>query len=199
MVENWFSTPIYYNDLNNFDTSNSKKEIFKAYDDLEKSNILTTFNGTSSISYNTEVSDVLNYFNMIYTKELILQECYQYVLSLGIKCNSIHVKQSWVIGYKNNQYQGEHNHGYEDNGISGVFYVEAPQGSSPIIFSHPIPYNTHSIITSSNMSQYTSDVEYAVIENRIVIFPNYLRHRVPNNSKLDGRRLAFVFNAYIVN
>ena len=194
MVENWFATPIYYNDIDI--CTAAKEEIINGYNTLEKLNILTNFSGTSSISYNTEIRDVINHFNMINTKKLIISECNSYLSSIGISFNVIELIDSWVIGSKGKQFQGEHDHGYVDNHISGIFYAETAIGSSPIIFSQPNPYNQHITISNSN-TQYAANMVYKVIENRIIIFPSYLRHRVPSSSNLDGRRLALVFNARI--
>ena len=196
MVENWFATPIYYSDIDNGTCIAAKKEIVNAYDTLENLNILTNFSGTSSISYSTGIKDVIDHFNMINTKKLLISECNNYLSSIGISFNAIEVIDSWVIGSKGNQFQGEHNHGYEDNHISGIFYAETALGSSPIIFSQPNPYNQHITISNSN-TQYGPNIVYKVTENRVMIFPSYLRHSVPSSNKLEGRRLAIVFNARI--
>jgi uncharacterized protein (TIGR02466 family) len=196
MVENWFAVPVYYNDINKNICEAAKEEIINAYNSLKNSNHLSNFNGTSSISFGTEIKDVISHFNMQETKNLLLQECWNYTSVLDIKCKDIKINYNWVVGYTNNQHQGLHNHGYQDNKLSGVFYVEAPTGSSPIIFSQPNPYTEHITIRSSQ-TQYSATVSYKAIENRVIIFPNYLNHHVPSNSELEGRRVAFVFNALV--
>jgi uncharacterized protein (TIGR02466 family) len=196
MVENWFAVPIYYNDLDKDICKRSKDEVITAFNNLNNSNLLTNFNGTSSLSYNTLITDVIRHFNMKETRNLLVQECCSYITALGIKCKEVNFENNWVIGYEDKQYQGEHNHGYENNSISGVFYVEVPHGSSPIIFTQPNPYNNHVTITESH-GHYSEEISYNALENRIIIFPSYIRHRVPSSSKLEGRRIAFVFNASI--
>ena len=196
MVENWFPTPIYYNDIDNVKCIAAKEEIINAYNTLENLNILTNYSGTSSLSYSTDIRDVIDHFKMTNTKKLVLSECSSYINSIGISFNEIEIIDNWVIGYKGNQFQGEHDHGYVNNYISGIFYAETAPGSSPIIFTHPNPYKKHITITNSN-PQFAESTVYEVTENRVLIFPSYLRHSVPSSSKLDGRRLALIFNARI--
>ena len=198
MVENWFATPIYYNDIDNDTCIAAKEEIINAYNTLEELNILTNYSGTSSLSFSTDIKDVIDHFNMVNTRKLVISECSSYLNFIGISFNEIEMIDNWVIGYKGNEFQGEHDHGYIHNYISGIFYAETAPGSSPIIFSHPNPYNQHITISNSN-TQYAASIVYKVTENRVLIFPSYLRHRVPGSSKLDGRRLALVFNVRIKN
>ena len=197
MIQDWFATPIYYNDMESDKIVAEKKEIIDAFDSLEKNNQLVNFNGTSRLTFSTKIESVIKHFNLINTERLVLQECHNYMTSIGVIFKNIKILHNWVIGYTNNQYQGEHNHGYDNKILSGVFYVQVSDNASPIVFSTPNPYEQHIVCTGTNLVN-VSFIGYEAKENRIIIFPSFLKHNVPVNDKLQGNRLAFAFNAEVL-
>ena len=191
MNDNWFNIPVY----------NKKKaflpyELNQLYDgfvDLKNKNILTNHNGTSLLSYNTNIKSVLDYFDLKHIKEKIRLYCNDYLINCGVKFNNVETREDWLIGYTKGEYQGEHNHGYDDRFISGIIYAKVPVGSSLIQFTTPNPYLNHTCI------RYTQTISYTPEEGMIIIFPSFLKHNVLPNTNLseESLRLCISFNAEI--
>lgn len=191
MNENWFSIPIYYK--SNILTQQEIQQLYDGFVLLKEKKLLANFNGTSLLTFNTAINSVLDYFNLDHIKEKIRLYCNDYLINCNIKFKNIVIQSNWLIGYDKNDYQGEHNHGYENNYISGVVYVKVPANSSPIVFLNPNPFISHIC------SQET--VSYVPTEGMILIFPNFLKHKVLPNKNImeDELRLGLSFNARVFN
>ena len=191
-TKEWFGIPIYCRaDVFSFD---EKTQLYNSFVKLKDQDALRTYNGTSHLTYGTNIISVLDMFNLQSIKEKIRLYCNDFLIECGTKFKRVDVNSDWLIGYNKNEYQGEHNHGYVDNVISGVVYVRVPENSSPIIFSTPTPFITHACLKNLRDS-----VFYTPAEGMIIIFPSFLKHKVmPNTDISDGSlRLGLSFNAAI--
>lgn len=80
--------------------------------------------------------------------------------------------------------------------LSGVYYVKAPVGSSPLLCHDPRTVKTFSAppSTGSKLTPYTADsAVFPVEESRLIIFPGWLEHSVAANQS-TGDRVVLSFN-----
>jgi hypothetical protein len=193
MNENWFSIPLYHK--SNILTQQEIQQLYDGFVFLKEKNLLANFNGTSLLTFNTAINSVLDYFNLDHIKEKIRLYCNDYLINCNIKFKNIVIESNWLIGYNKNDYQGEHNHGYDNNYISGVVYIKIPANSSPIVFLTPNPFVSHICL------QEFDTVSYVPTEGMILIFPSFLKHKVLPNKNImeDELRLGLSFNARVFN
>ena len=189
MITNLFPVPIYHvvNAFNKKDLDQIKNR----YNFFKERSLLNNFNGTSLLSFNTPSGGAsLNNPLMNDIRDKVLFHCLQYINQLGIKIEGMTITKDWVIGYEKDQYQGEHNHGYDNSDISGVIFASVPEGASPLIFITPNPYALHSCVVNES--------SYGIIpeEGMVVLFPSFLKHKIlPNiNMEVGHLRLAMSFN-----
>ena len=192
MINNYFNIPVYCK----YDAfqQHEHRQLYQSFINLRDKNLLKNFNGTSLLSYNTNINSVLDFFSLNHIKEKIRIYCNDYLINCGGTFSSVEVDSDWLIGYNRNEYQGEHNHGYNDNYISGVLYACVPVNSSPIIFTSPNPYSRHLTIRKSEAIHYNPE------EGMLLLFPSFLNHKVmPNTNITDNSlRLVLSFNAKII-
>ena len=165
-------------------------QIKNTYFDLKKKEKLINYNGNSLLSYSTNVGSVLNAPHMHSIRDGVISHCLNYFKLIDVEYDSVSIIGDWVIGYEKDQYQGEHNHGYESKDFSGVIYASVPKGSSPLMLHTPNPYGDHAAVCK------TSSVSIAPSEGMIILFPSFLRHNIlPNfNTPAGSLRLALAFN-----
>lgn len=94
-------------------------------------------------------------------------------------------------------------HVHEDSIVSGVYYSQAPHGSSPLVFSDP--RGGSSMETSGQKAQtfmpaapFHHQYHFYPKAGDMIIFPSYLVHQVPPNSieAADSPRIAWPFNLF---
>ena len=81
---------------------------------------------------------------------------------------------SWFVGYDVGEYSVEHDH--IPWLFSGVYYLNTPKGSSPLVFS-------------------TSGKKIKAEEGKVLVFPANMRHHVPKNKCRD--RMALIGNLIV--
>jgi hypothetical protein len=191
MINNHFNIPVYckYDAFQQYEL----RQLYDSFLNLKNKNLLKNFNGTSLLTYNTNINSVLEYFNLNHIKEKIRLYCNDYLINCGVTFSRVEVDSDWLIGYNKNEYQGEHHHGYNDNSISGVLYACVPANSSPIIFMPPNPYSQHLTLKKSQSIYYNPE------EGMLLIFPSFLKHKVLPNLDIpdNALRLGLSFNAVV--
>ena len=86
---------------------------------------------------------------------------------------------------------------HPNNYLSGVYYVDVPEGAPALVFQDPRPVSI--MPWSGKLSPITANAaaEQAV-PGRMVIFPSWLRHHVPSNEG-PGERISISFNLMFKN
>jgi len=191
MNKNWFSIPIYHKD--SILSQQEIQQLSNGFLILKENNLLKNYNGTSLLNYDTNIFSALDYLNLNNIKEKIRLYCNDYLINCNVKFRNIEIEQNWLIGYNKNEYQGEHNHGYKDNHVSGVVYIRVPASSSPITFLSSNPFSDHIVVKDFE------SVNYIPTEGMILIFPSFLKHKVLPNINITGEelRLGLSFNARV--
>ena len=144
----------------------------------------TTYSSTSGIE---EFDDVKPFMDYIYQKSLeFLDRC-----GYDIDKINLHGKvftSEMVVG-------DSHAHHIHPNSLlSGVFYLQVPAGSAPIVFSDTrtmkrmvsLPKINETIINSA-------EVPVVPKPGMLVLWESWVTHSVPKNQSVDGR-ITLVFN-----
>ena len=111
------------------------------------------------------------------------------------------ISTSWVNRYKETELNPKHSH--PNALLSGVYYVESEESSSPIIFEKPYLYTNlfHSTIKptfqNKNNNQFNTDY-YGLkpVTGDLYIFPSWLEHYVPPQPTAKIR-YSIAFNAFV--
>jgi uncharacterized protein (TIGR02466 family) len=114
--------------------------------------------------------------------------------SMNIPIDNIVIEHAW---YNENRGLGAHNQPHIHQGIlSGVFYVDAPQGSGLLNLINPAmnalwPGHT----TSTSHNQHTADVaRVRPTTGELYLWPSYLPHSVDPNTRDTTVRKSISFN-----
>ena len=89
-----------------------------------------------------------------------------------------------------------HNHPFSD--ISGVYYIKTPDDCGKIAFEHPaidvLDYY-YSPEPSKEFNEYNSQIWWKpAVENRLYLFPSWLKHHVEPNLNKTEERVSISFN-----
>ena len=89
-----------------------------------------------------------------------------------------------------------HSHPFSD--ISGVYYVKTPDDCGDIVFEHPaidvLDYY-YSPEPSKEFNEYNSQIWWKpAVENRLYLFPSWLKHHVEPNLNKTEERVSISFN-----
>ena len=93
-----------------------------------------------------------------------------------------------------------HNHPFSD--ISGVYYVKTPDDCGNIVFEHPALDVLNYYLDDNNtiieeFNAYTSPTWWKpAVENRLYLFPGWLKHYVEPNLNKTEERISISFNIH---
>ena len=134
-----------------------------------------------------------------------LRPFFEYACQLAFKACSdldfidcdIAITSAWVNVNDSRQcMNGEHVHG---DVFSGVFYLQAPEGSGPLSISNPaINRVWNGCSLSAQKNEFTAEtIKIAPVEGSVIVFPSYLPHSVETNNH-DEERISVSFNIIAV-
>ena len=186
-----FSTPLYVNNLGNFDKS-----------DLRYLDYTHTTPSGESFAFLTSVDKkVLDRPELALVRGLIEKEiefCARDLYALAPNVE-FYITNSWVNIYGRGDQAGAHMH--HNSLLSGVLYLQATEAGGEIVFHKdmqsqvPFPLAIDPDVVSSNIYNCKS-WGYKPQTNDICIFPSALSHSVlPNGS--DEMRWTLAFNAFV--
>ncbi|MDX1574725.1 MAG: TIGR02466 family protein [Kiloniellales bacterium] len=85
-------------------------------------------------------------------------------------------------------------HTHPNNLLSGVYYVQVPDGRDGLVFHEPRP---QALVISPKVKKLSaltgSEAKVEVREGRLVIFPSWLQHSVAS-TRAEGERISVSFN-----
>ncbi len=189
MIHNFFSTPIYIDNV--FDTA-VESELSLVMPKLKFKNDWQPDNDTALTTFiPDEQINVLENFNLDTTKELIFKHVNKYLNDAQQPVtDELHIQSSWLNTFDKDQNIGLHEHGYQPNVVSGVYYHKAHKDSGMISFKSPNPFV---ISFPHRCNQYSNIVKVPPEPGMIILFPSWLLHKVePNRS--DKERVSLSFN-----
>jgi len=185
-----YSVPIWQSEYSEFE---EHKEIFltavKEYKEKNptKENTRSNIAGYQSPDTLQGVEELRPLF------EYICQMGFRAVADLDfIECD-IALTSAWLnINDSRQCMNSEHVHG---DVFSGVFYLQAPEGSGKLVLQNPAinkMWNGCQLATQKN--QFTGEtIRIEPVEGNIILFPSYLPHSVETNDH-DEERISISFN-----
>ncbi len=113
------------------------------------------------------------------------------LLAINQDPDPLRISDCWVNIYERGHSQEIHAHA--NNIVSGVYYLTAPVGASPIMFHSP----DADLMLSPSFSE-LNDYNNAAVgfepkAGTMVIFRSHVKHSV-KTSQIDGERISIAFN-----
>ena len=191
MIENFFSTPIYIHTIT--DTLLLDNEIESVLPKVQFANDWQPDNDTAETTFSNQTPDIISVLGMNVTKQVIKKHMSNYLAQVGQTYvpNSIEINSSWINKFAKEQVIGFHEHGYQPNVISGVYYHRYIPGAGDIQFRSSNPF----LVTFPHQTEkYSNVVNIEVEQGMILLFPNWLMHKVMPN-RTNNTRISLAFNA----
>ena len=195
-VQGWFSTPIYFNKVQEPVLSTIQKEFDSVVLEFEKNDTFQYNAGwlprTHKISDTNFKTNFLEDYKLdTFVKELSIH-VNAYVQEIGMpasKATSFKITNSWMTKFASNEFSHSHDHGSSD--ISGAYYYAVPNHTNggSIQFHSPV----EQLNTSYVYEHIPRQVAYPAEVGGILLFPSWLRHGVSFNES-DQDRMSVSFN-----
>jgi len=185
MLEQWFTTPIYYSLVDNIDSI--QDEIGSVINQINFSKKLEWGSKNHSLSDPTFSENIISKYDMFNFENELMSHIEKLISEttgkVGVKSR---VFSSWVTNTKYGEYTTVHNHAGAD--ISGVYYYKTNQHDGDIYFMNP-----------NLASQQTpwfgrlDSINHSPSVGKILLFPSWLLHGVRTNETGD-ERISLAFN-----
>jgi uncharacterized protein (TIGR02466 family) len=179
-----FPTCVMIFDLNEVNMSALKDIILskQTYDHR-----LVIDNGRSSFGK----ENILDEPELLNLKNIILSSIKKYSLINGL-AGQLAISNSWFNIMGPDGYIDLHRH--EGSTLSGALYIDAPNGSSNLIFSSPLkPFRMSQIFnTEPNNIFNEGEIEIPVETGKLILFPSWLEHKTSKNK--NEQRIVLSFN-----
>jgi hypothetical protein len=91
--------------------------------------------------------------------------------------------------------QFHNTHAHPNCVLSGVFYLQVPEGSSPIVFYDPRPFRK--MVKRNTPTQTETNQDELVIypqKGLLMMWESWLEHSVPENFNTEEGRVTLIFN-----
>ena len=190
----FFSTPVWINQINNFETINNElknyiyEEKEKNPDGVKKSNV----NG-----WHSEGFDLKNERLKKFTNE-ISNNIGAAVKDMGwdLETQVVKITNMWAIINKDRAFNERHHHG--NSSLSAAYYVKAEKNSGDIIFFDPRQANVFHHPASKEANSLNCQVQSVTPKaGTLVLFPSYLEHKVDENLS-NEERIVVSFNISLI-
>lgn len=117
--------------------------------------------------------------------DAITQSLDGYIQRVSNFVSTAYIEDHWLQEYNHGAAHMPHHH--PDSIISGVYYIESNNQGSPLVF-----YNPNNAQHFMNYSTYSNMVE--CWQGRLILFPSWLLHGVPECRNEDVLRRVIAFN-----
>lgn len=115
-----------------------------------------------------------------------------YLDELGYKAPKNFSTQVFASEMFEGDKHGPHTH--PNSILSGVFYLQAPEGSSDILFNDPKPFRKYIDLEIENNTLHNyHQVFFKAEKGLLVMWQSWIEHEVPENKSKEGR-ITLVFN-----
>jgi len=185
-IEHFFPTPIA--SIRDVDMAEKMLPIAKKYlaDKKHLSNEWGYKNTYKSNGGLNEYKDFDEFTNWIH------DQARWYLNELGYKCPNEFSTQIFASEMLEGDKHGPHTH--PNSILSGVFYLQAPEGSSKILFNDPKPYRKYIDLEVENNTLHNyHQVFFNAEKGLLVLWQSWIEHEVPENKSQEGR-ITLVFN-----
>lgn len=190
-LQTWFPTPIWYDDLVNFDDVVvdliAEKWITFSEKNTNNSIKISNVGGWQSFSLNLSDCDEQEKKLFEIIKENIEIVTSQYSMKVQIKFDN------WWVNINGNL---DYNIGHKHPGaiLSGIFYLKVPDSDPGNLIFHRQHDDFHlqSYTKGNNELTYTRTI-YPPVKKRLIVFPAWLEHSVERNMS-NQKRISISFN-----
>lgn len=160
------------------------------------------YNTTYNSSYKRGYRELQSLEQIKPVREYILQLSEDFLQKYGYDkktCSRLYISNLFVSEIFPGEQHPSHRH--PNSIVSGVFYLQVPQGSSPIIIEDPRPhfsfFGPDNFISQETIYNTPQVVLYPKVGD-IYLWNSWLPHTVPvSRSSYDGGRVTMVFNVNI--
>ena len=192
-VEAWFPTLVFYDDLHVSDAT--REAALAAIRDAVGEELLATAprcsaaESPNTLHLDPRLAPLLG--DLVPSVGRFLFE----VLRCDPRCTDFFIGRCWPV-VQNTAGQGEL-HRHAGALVSAVFYLDAPEGSGGIEFRKPYWSSYDHLVKQELTAVSFSQVTYAAVTNRLLLFASDLFHRaLPNTGHLPRPRMAIAFDIY---
>jgi uncharacterized protein (TIGR02466 family) len=190
VIEEWFSTPIWYDVFKNISSEQYDEAIvYCKY-------LQTNTPGRVRSNVGGWQSENLYYENIIDTPlqvyfDILAPHIKQAFQDIGVEREHF-LANIWInINQTGN---GNRQHAHPGSSLSGVFYLTKNNSSIVFTRNQDIPWFHLSNLKSNNNTKLSfNDVAYTPMQGQYIIFPSWLHHRVMPNQN-DCERISIAFN-----
>ena len=190
----FFSTPVWIDQINNFESINSelKKYIYQEHeknpDGVKKSNL----NGWHSDGFDLKNENLKNFISEI-SKNIGTA-----VNDMGwdLESQIVKITNMWAIINKNKAFNERHHHG--NSSLSAAYYVKAEENAGNIVFFDPRQANVFHHPSAKKANDLNGQIKSITPKaGTLVLFPSYLEHKVEENLS-NEERIVVSFNVSLI-
>ena len=187
MIEDLFSVPLYSEQLN-LNTGAISKYCLEMKKGISSSSV-SNIGGWHSPPLEGEHEPLNTLLISILNSAKRYQDTFHYK-------NPLRISNIWINinGYKD--YNSDHHH--TNTVIAGVYYVKVHKNSGDLVFLNPghIPMDYDWPTEDLKKFNKYNSAKWMIppLENRLLLFPGWLRHQVRPNLNKDHERISIPFN-----
>lgn len=190
----FFSTPVWINEINNYENINTELENFiyqekeKKPEGTKKSNV----NGWHSDDFDLKNQNLNNFITQISKNiESTIKD-----MGWDLETQLVKITSMWAIINNKDAFNEKHHHG--NSALSAAYYVKAEQNAGNIVFFDPRQANVFHHPISTKINNINAQVQSVTPKpGTLVLFPSYLEHKVnPNLSNKE--RIVISFNVSLI-
>ena len=190
----FFSTPVWINKINNYESINSELEsyIYNEKQKNPKGTKKSNVNGWHSEDFDLKnenlknfISEISNYIGFS-------------VKDMGWDLNAQIVKITNMWEIINNRGASNERHHHGSSALSAAYYVKAEKNSGDIVFFDPRQANVFHHPSSKEVNDVNAQVK-SITPNpgTLILFPSYLEHKV-NENQSNEERMVISFNVSLI-
>jgi uncharacterized protein (TIGR02466 family) len=185
-IDYFFSTSI--SSLKNIELSTQMLPVANKYL-ADKSFITNTWGYKNTYSADSGLS---NFEDITPFRNFVEQTGYEYLTAIGYDVSDL--KFSTQI-FVSEMVEGDCHalHSHPNSLLSGVFYLQVPEGSAPILFDDPRPFRKFVALPKLDNSTNWERIHFVPEDGLFLMWESWLDHEVPKNNSKDGR-ITMVFN-----
>lgn len=183
-IESIFKTNILVHDFNTFTANKVKRYYADKIEEVTKKE-RKEITSVASDFYNREDNEICP---LILNDVVDLAKTFLRESGVNIEDAKLEFDNPWVQNYLKWDFHQMHNH--LDADVSFCYYIDAEEDCSPIRFYNSNVYNY------SATQNFMHEVKPKT--GRLVIFPGWLLHEVPQQ-KTDAKRMITAFNCRVKN
>ena len=190
----FFSTPVWINEINNYENINTELEnfIYKEKDKKPEGTKKSNVNGWHSDDFDLKNQNLNNFITQISKNiESTIKD-----MGWDLETQLVKITSMWAIINNKDAFNEKHHHG--NSALSAAYYVKAEQNAGNIVFFDPRQANVFHHPISTKINNINAQVQSVTPKpGTLVLFPSYLEHKVnPNLSNKE--RIVISFNVSLI-